>query len=127
MNKKRPVNLELSTIAFPVTAIVSITHRISGVALLAGVLILMWMLDTSLESEDGFVAVKSLLALPWVKLIIWFVLVALAYHLVAGIRHLIMDMGVGESLQGGRLGAKLTILLAVVLIVLAGVWLWLPQ
>ena len=49
---------------------------------------------------------------------------ALLYHLVAGIRHLVMDAGVGEGLESGQLGAKLLIVIAVILIVLLGVWIW---
>ena len=124
MNNIRPVNLELSTIKFPITAIVSILHRISGVFLFAGVAVLLWMLDSSLNSEEGLAAVKDALAAPVSKFIIWAVLAGLAYHLVAGVRHLIMDCGLGESLEGGRLGAKLVVVLSVVLIVLAGVWVW---
>jgi succinate dehydrogenase / fumarate reductase cytochrome b subunit len=44
--------------------------------------------------------------------------------MVLGIRHLIMDFGVGESLEGGQTGAKIALALAIVLIVLAGVWVW---
>ncbi len=49
---------------------------------------------------------------------------ALLYHLVAGVRHLIMDMGIGETLEGGKLGSKIVIVISVVLIVLVGVWVW---
>jgi succinate dehydrogenase / fumarate reductase cytochrome b subunit len=35
-----------------------------------------------------------------------------------------MDFGVGETLEGGRLGAKIVLVVAVVLILLAGVWVW---
>ncbi|WP_020209258.1 succinate dehydrogenase, cytochrome b556 subunit [Gilvimarinus chinensis] len=124
MNKKRPVNLEISTIKLPITALVSITHRASGVFLFAGVAVLLWMLDSSLSSEEGFAAVQDALASPVCKFIIWAVLAGLAYHLVMGVRHLFMDCGVGESLEGGRLGAKLALAVAVILIVLAGVWVW---
>ncbi|MDO3382078.1 succinate dehydrogenase, cytochrome b556 subunit [Gilvimarinus algae] len=124
MNKKRPVNLELSTIKFPITALVSITHRISGVFLFAGVAVLLWMLDSSLRSEEGFAAVQDALSHPVCKFILWAVLAGLAYHSAMGVRHLIMDCGVGESYEGGRLGAKLALVAAVVLIVLAGVWVW---
>lgn len=105
-------------------AISSITHRITGIVLLAGVLILLWMLDTSLNSEEGFAAVRETLTLPLAKLIVWAVLAALAFHLVAGLRHLLMDLGIGESLKGGRTGAGLTFAIAVVLMILAGVWIW---
>lgn len=124
MNKNRPVNLDLSTIRFPITAIVSITHRVTGVVSLAGVLILMWMFDASLASEDSFGALQELLHNPLAKFVLWGVLAALAYHLCAGVKHLIMDMGFGETLEGGKSAAKATIAFAVVLIVLAGVWVW---
>lgn len=124
MNKDRPVNLDISTISFPVPAIVSILHRISGMVMLAGVLVLLFMLDMSLGSEESYNELMEYLAVPWAKLVIWVVLAALAYHSVAGIRHLIMDAGIGESLEGGRLGAKLVLFLAVILTVAAGVWIW---
>ena len=124
MNTKRPVNLDLTTVKFPITAIVSILHRISGVVLLAGVLILMWMLDLSLSSEQGFAAVAETMQAPLAKLILWAVLAALAYHSVAGVRHLIMDLGWGETLEGGKLGAAVVIGASAVLIALAGVWVW---
>lgn len=40
------------------------------------------------------------------KLVIWGLLSALLYHLVAGVRHLVMDAGVGETLEGGKRGSK---------------------
>jgi len=124
VKKNRPVNLDISTIKLPITAYVSILHRVSGVFLFAGVAVLLWMLNTSLSSGDGFEQIKSLIASPVCKIVLWIVLAALAYHLVAGVRHLIMDFGVGESLEGGQLGAKLVIVLAAALILLAGVWVW---
>ena len=124
MKKNRPVNLDLSTISFPITALVSITHRVTGMASLAGIIILMWMLDMSLRSPESFQTLKNLLALPVVKIVLWLVLSALSYHLVAGVRHLIMDLGVGETREGGRLGAQLVVFFSVVLVILAGVWVW---
>ena len=124
MNKNRPVNLDLFSVSYPVTAIASITHRVTGVISLAGVLILMWMFDASLASEESFNSLIELLANPLAKFVLWAVLSTLSYHLVAGIRHLIMDLGVGETLEGGKLGAKLVFVFSVVLIVLSGVWVW---
>lgn len=124
VNSKRPVNLDLRTIKLPITAYTSILHRISGVILFIGLAALLYGLDLSLSSEDGFARVKAFLAYPLVKLVIWAVLSALLYHLVAGVRHLIMDMGVGETLQGGKLGSQIVLIVSAVLIVLVGVWIW---
>lgn len=124
MKNQRPVNLDISTIKLPITAIVSILHRVSGVFLFAGVAVLLWLLDASLASEEQFVALQETLTQPIWQIIVWAVVAALAYHMVLGIRHLIMDAGIGESLKGGRLGAKIALVVAVVLIVLAGVWIW---
>ncbi|MEQ3723535.1 succinate dehydrogenase, cytochrome b556 subunit [Alcanivorax sp.] len=124
MNDKRPVNLDLSTIKFPVTAIASITHRVTGVAIFLALPILLWMLDRSLASPESFADLKELMTSPLVKLVVWAILAVLLYHLVAGIRHLIMDTGVGESLEGGRRGAKLTFIISAVLILLVGAWIW---
>ncbi|MED5388796.1 MAG: succinate dehydrogenase, cytochrome b556 subunit [Pseudomonadota bacterium] len=124
MNDKRPVNLDLSTIKFPVTAIASITHRVTGVAIFLALPILLWMLDRSLASPESFADLKELMTSPLVKLVVWAILAVLLYHLVAGIRHLIMDTGVGETLEGGRRGAKLVFIISVVLILLVGGWIW---
>ena len=124
MNDKRPVNLDLSTIKFPVTAIASITHRVTGVAIFLALPILLWMLDRSLASPESFADLKELMTSPLVKLVVWAILAVLMYHLVAGIRHLIMDAGVGETLEGGQRGAKLVFIISVVLILLVGGWIW---
>jgi len=85
---------------------------------------MLYGLDLSLTSEEGFAQVQDCLSSPLAKLIIWGLLSALLYHLVAGIRHLVMDAGVGESLEGGKLGSKIVLVISVVLILLAGVWIW---
>ena len=124
MNDKRPVNLDIGSIRLPITAYVSILHRISGVVLLVLAGVGLWMLDVSLGSEAGFAALQEALASFWVKLVLWALVAALAYHLTAGIRHLVMDLGIGETLRGGVLGARLVLVISAVLTILAGVWLW---
>jgi succinate dehydrogenase / fumarate reductase cytochrome b subunit len=121
---KRPVNLNLLTIRFPIPAIVSILHRITGVILFLMLPFMLWGLSLSLASQDDFDAVQRYLDNPFLKFITWGVLAAFIFHLVAGLRHLLMDLGVGEELKSGRLSAQLTLIISVVLIVLAGVWLW---
>ena len=124
MKSQRPVNLDLRTIKLPITAYTSILHRISGVILFVGLAVLLYALDKSLASEEGFEQVKACMTSPLAKLVIWGLLSALLYHLVAGVRHLIMDMGIGETLEGGKLGSQIVLAVSAVVIVLAGVWLW---
>lgn len=124
MVDKRPVNLDLTTVKFPITALASITHRVTGVVLLAGVLILLWMLGMSLESQDSFDELQMLMSKTYAKLILWAILAALAYHFAAGLRHLIMDLGFWETLRGGKASAAFMFISSVVLIALAGVWVW---
>lgn len=124
MNNKRPVNLDLTTIKFPVAAIASITHRITGVALFVALPILLWMADRSMASPESFADFKQLMTSPLLKLVVWAILAALSYHLVAGIRHLIMDAGFGETLEGGRRSARAVFVVTAVLILLAGAWIW---
>ena len=108
----------------PITAWASITHRATGVVLFVGMMILMWALDVSLQSPEGFDAVKVALASPLAKIVIWGIVAALIYHSVAGIKHLVMDFGFGESMEGGVLGARIVIVISAVLILIAGVWIW---
>ena len=124
MNKKRPVNLDISTIKLPITAYISILHRISGIFLFGGMAVLLWILDSSLDSQESFAAVADLSSSLICKLVLWSILAGLSYHMVTGVRHLVMDFGVGESLKGGQFGAKIALIAAIVLIGLAGVWVW---
>ena len=108
----------------PITAWASITHRVSGVFLFFGMALLLWALEASLASPEAFAALKESLASPLAKLALWAVVAGLIYHGLAGIKHLVADFGVGETMEGGVLGARLVIGASVVLILLAGVWIW---
>ncbi len=124
MSKPRPVNLDLGTISLPVTAKASILHRISGVFLVAAIAVLLYLLDLSLGSEASFGRAAEILDSPVARLVIWVVLAGLIYHAVAGVRHLVMDLGVGETLEGGLHGARVVFAVSAVLIIAAGFWLW---
>ncbi|WP_394129985.1 succinate dehydrogenase cytochrome b556 subunit [Shewanella maritima] len=124
VKKQRPVHLDLQTIRFPATAISSILHRISGVIMLFAIGILLWLLNSTLTSAEGFASVQSLFDSFLMKFIIWGILTALGYHLLAGIRHLIMDTGRWEELASGDASAKAVFVLAIVFSVVAGIWVW---
>ena len=122
--RERPVNLDLTKFSFPLPALASITHRVTGVMLFVGIAFGLYALDLSLASPAGFAEARGLIANPLGKFIAWGLLTALGYHFVAGIKHLLLDWDVGDSLAGGLLATKIVIALAVVLSVLAGVWVW---
>lgn len=120
----RPVNLDIATIKLPITAWASISHRLSGVALFFASFLLVWALDLSLSSAEGFAAVADCLQSTVGRAIVWLIAVALSYHALAGIKHLIMDMGIGETMSGGVLGARLVFATTIVLAVYWGMLIW---
>ena len=124
MKDTRPQNLNLFSIKWPLAAITSIIHRISGVFIFFGTAVLLYLLQLSLASEAGFARVEDLLASPLVKFVLWAVVSGLLYHLIAGIKHLLMDLGIGETLSSSLLGAQLTLAVSTIAIVVAGVWIW---
>ncbi len=124
MKKQRPVNLDLTTIKMHPSANASILHRISGVIMVFAIGILLWTLSTSLSSAEGFSQIQSFLDDFFFKFIIFGCLSALTYHLLAGVRHLLMDLGHFEELASGNTTAKLTIFIWLALSVVIGVWLW---
>ncbi|MGP3591197.1 succinate dehydrogenase cytochrome b556 subunit [Vagococcus sp. WN89Y] len=125
VKKQRPVNLDLTTIRFPVTAIASILHRVSGVITFVAIGILLWVLGLSLSSEEGFYAASEMMSGFFAKFIMWGILTALAYHAVGGIRHMLMDFGaLEETFAAGKRSANLSFAITVVLSILAGVLVW---
>ncbi|WP_106403242.1 succinate dehydrogenase cytochrome b556 subunit [Metakosakonia massiliensis] len=125
VKKQRPVNLDLTTIRFPATAIASILHRVSGVITFVAVGILLWLLGLSLSSQDGFQTASAIMSGFFVKFIMWGILTALAYHAVGGIRHMLMDFGwLEETFEAGKRSATICFAITVVLSLLAGVLVW---
>lgn len=117
MKDKRPINLDITTIKFPLAAIASILHRISGIGLFFGVGILLYFLQISLRSEVEFERVAILFDGLLMTPLLGLILLALIYHLIAGIKHLLLDLGVGESKQGAKTG---TIIMWVMCVLVTG-------
>ena len=108
----QPVFLDLSKIKFPVTAIVSILHRVSGVAMfLAMPFIMAWMFMVTFSSSSFaiYIVYSSFL---WVKAIYFLILMALTYHAFAGIRHMYHDISHDHSLSSTRLSAWVVLFLS---------------
>ncbi|MGS2719999.1 succinate dehydrogenase, cytochrome b556 subunit [Paraglaciecola aestuariivivens] len=124
MKKQRPVNLQLNTISFPPAAITSILHRITGVALFFALMFVIWAWAVSVSSPEGFVQVQECMTGPFGKFVAIGTISALSYHILGGVRHMIMDMGHWEELESGDLSAKAIIALWIILTIVVGVVLW---
>ncbi|XPE66477.1 succinate dehydrogenase, cytochrome b556 subunit [Shigella flexneri] len=112
MKKQRPVNLDLQTIRFPITAIASILHRVPGV-----ITLLQWAsccgfwVPASLPLKV-FEQASAIMGSFFVKFIMWGILTALAYHVVVGIRHMMIDFGyLEETFEAGKHSPKSPLLL----------------
>lgn len=123
MKKSRPINLELTTLSFPPMAIASILHRLSGLAMIFLLPLMLYLLHGSLASESSFESIRHFLDGVWVKFLVWVFVCALIYHILAGVRHLLMDFGVGETLPAGRVSAWVVLGLSVLAFIGVGVWL----
>jgi succinate dehydrogenase, cytochrome b556 subunit len=109
----------------PLPGIASILHRISGVALFLGLILILPLLQMSLKSDAGFEAFRSIVwANPIAKLVLIGLLLATIYHFLAGLRHMIQDANYWLDLAQSRRTAMLTMVLAVVLTALIVVRLW---
>jgi succinate dehydrogenase / fumarate reductase cytochrome b subunit len=101
----RPIFLNPMRIRMPVGAWTSIWHRVTGVLLAAAVPIGVYLLDLSLRSEQHFALVSMWLGLWAVKLLAVISIGAFSHHLLAGVRHLLSDVGVGSPLRVARRSA----------------------
>jgi succinate dehydrogenase / fumarate reductase cytochrome b subunit len=124
MHKKRPKNLDLFTISFPLPAIVSILHRISGVLLFILIPPVLLLFNYSLLSEAAFLRISNLLQCLSGKILLWLLLMPICYHFVAGVRHLLMDLHIGDDKCSGKFTARLVLVLTMVVAIYIGVWLW---
>ena len=124
MQQQRPVNLDLSSMSYPPMAIVSILHRISGVLLFLGMPVMLYFLYQSLSSAAAFEQLLTTCSHPVFKLFNWFFSSALLYHLLAGIRHMIMDYGFGETIAASRNSSFALLGLVIIGVIALGVWIW---
>ena len=112
----RPVYIDLRKINLPVSALISITHRLSGMYVFFITLPLMLVLIYfSTESENSFNDLS--LFLKNYKFILGLIVLSfciLWYHILSGVRHLIMDAHIGESLLASKYSAIFTISLWII-------------
>jgi succinate dehydrogenase / fumarate reductase cytochrome b subunit len=128
--KLRPKFLSLTAILFqirlPLPGWVSILHRVSGALLFFPFAAwLLYLLDTSLASEQGFAHVKEhYLQLPLVKAVLLLFIWSYCHHFCAGIRYLFLDLDKGVDLRTARLTSGLVIVAGLLLTAFFGARLW---
>jgi succinate dehydrogenase / fumarate reductase cytochrome b subunit len=109
---KRPVHLNLTKIRLPVGGVMSIIHRLTGVLMFVSIPLLIYLLDRSLISAQGFAEAVHLLHTPLGKLMLFGLMWSLMHHLLAGIRYLLIDVDLGVDKATARTTALLVIVAA---------------
>jgi len=128
--KPRPKYLGLAALLFeirlPLPGWISILHRISGLLLFFPVVAwLLYLLDTSLASEQGFDRVRGqYLQLPVVKLALVVFIWSYCFHFCAGIRFLFLDLDKGTDLHTARLTSAVVLVASLVLTGFLAAKLW---
>jgi len=117
---QRPVFLELWRIRLPITGWVSILHRISGVLLVLLLPYGVYLLDLSLRDPQGFATAQAILGSGPARFALLLLAWSLAHHLLAGLRFLLLDLGIGVERLAARRSAGIAIAAGLALTLIAG-------
>ncbi len=115
---RRPMSPHLQIWRWPISMAVSISHRVTGVGLAIGTLLLTWWLVAAATSDTAFDRVQWFLGSPIGMLMLFCWTLSLMLHFFSGIRHLAWDAGFGFEPQTYRLTARIVIIGAAVLTLL---------
>ncbi|MGH8123527.1 MAG: succinate dehydrogenase, cytochrome b556 subunit [Rudaea sp.] len=111
----RPTSPHLQIYRWPLSMVLSILHRVTGVALVVGTLLLVAMLLALASGPESYARVRGFSA-SWLGLLLLFGWSwALCFHLCNGIRHLFWDVGYGYSIQRARLSGVAVIVISATL------------
>jgi succinate dehydrogenase / fumarate reductase, cytochrome b subunit len=107
------------------TLATSIANRFAGVALSAGLLLLVYWLMAMAGGAGSYARAARVLALPLAKLVYAALVVAFCYHLVAGLRHLVWDTGHGLERAQSQRSAWLVVAVSIILMLVIAWRAWL--
>ena len=113
MGKARPLSPHLQIYRLPLPALLSITHRMTGVILSSGTLLLTIWLVALAGGPDSYAYAMMIVGHPLGQLILFGYSAALFYHMCNGIRHLNWDRGRGLEIESVYRSGKITIALAI--------------
>ena len=119
MSRSRPLSPHLQIYRLPITALISISHRVTGVLLAVGSLVLVYWLVALASGPEAFAHAQALLGSVVGRVILLALTLALFYHLANGIRHLFWDAGFGFELRTVRASGMLVIVTSIVLTLVA--------
>lgn len=91
----RPLSPHIQIYRWPLSMALSILHRVTGIALSVGTLMLTWWLVAAASSDQAFDRAQWFMGSALGLLLLFGWSLALIYHFFAGIRHLAWDSGVG--------------------------------
>ena len=111
--KKRPKNLDLTTIKLPLPGKVSILHRVSGAGLFLCFPVLLWLFGASLTSPDSFASFKGVFATLPAKVVLAGLIWAFIHHFCAGIRFLLLDLHIGIEKEAARQSAGVVLAVSI--------------
>lgn len=111
--RSRPKNLNLLTIRLPINAVVSILHRLSGMALFMMTPLLIWAMQASLSNEASFYSMTTLLKHWSFKLLFIALAWPFFHHFYAGLRHLGQDIHWMTTLNQARFSSRIVLVLGV--------------
>jgi succinate dehydrogenase / fumarate reductase cytochrome b subunit len=94
----RPLSPHLQIYRWQITSVLSILHRLTGIALAIGTLVLVYWLIAAAMGAEEFATAQMLVGSVLGRLLLFGWSLALFYHLANGIRHLVWDMGAGFEL-----------------------------
>ena len=115
MAKARPLSPHLQIYRLPLPALLSITHRMTGVVLSTGtVLLALWLIALA-QGPETFAIAMTIISHPLGQIVLFGYSVALFYHMCNGIRHLNWDRGSGLEIEAVYRSGKITIAAAVCL------------
>jgi len=92
---KRPTSPHLQVYRLPLTGIISITHRMTGVFLSGGLVLFVCIVAALAAGPEAFDSLQNVLKWWPIRVLYWGFVYALFFHLCHGIRHLIWDAGRG--------------------------------
>lgn len=115
----RPLSPHLQVYRWQITSVLSILHRLTGVALVFGALLLAYWLTAAAYGPEAFARAQAFMGSWFGRLILFGMTFALFYHLANGVRHLAWDAGWGFELTTVRRTGIAVVVLAFVLTVLA--------